>query len=361
MAFPFFSSSSEMLGIDIGTHSIKASALVNDKQRFLLKNYAIMEIPPSAGSGKNVFSDDITIAALKELVRLAKFGVKECVTAIPAFHTFSTVLTLPYLSEKDLAQAIPLEAKKYIPLPLKNVILDWTIIDTATETAQSSPKDSNHVGASRLYPRVEIFLAVAPREIVEKFQLIFSRAGLKLRGLELENTALIRSLIGNDKSPAAIVNIGGRSTVALLVDKGFARLSHTYDVGGFEMTRSIAKHLQLSEARAERLKRQSGLTGSEGNMIRQALASLLDMLVFETERAIQNYETKAQRKIDKIILAGGLSAMPGLAEYFSEKSNRTVVKGNPMSRIQYPAAIQKIIPQIAPVLAVSLGLAMREF
>ena len=71
-------------------------------------------------------------------------------------------------------------------------------------------------------------------------------AGLNLRALELENAALIRSLIGNDLSPVAIVNIGGRSTSILIVDGGFERVSHNYEVGGFEITKSISRSLNVS-------------------------------------------------------------------------------------------------------------------
>ena len=115
-------------------------------------------------------------------------------------------------------------------------------------------------------------------------------AGLNLKALELENTALIRALLGNDLSPTAIVNIGGRSTSIVIVNKGYERINHNYEIGGFEITKSIARSLNVSIEKAEELKRKMGMKEADENIVNEAMVSLIDMMVFETKKTINNYE-----------------------------------------------------------------------
>ena len=90
------------------------------------------------------------------------------------------------------------------------------------------------------------------------------------------------------------------------------------------------------------------------------MISLIDMMVFETKRTILNYEELKKEKIANVILIGGLTNMPGLGDYFKEKMGRSVVIGNPFSRIVYPNELQPIIPELSSMLAGAIGLAMRE-
>src|SRR3989344_1135291 len=187
MAFQWFKFRSKtMLGVDIGTAAIKVTEVGKEGGRWILKNYGIIAIPDPVNL-KDGFADDAISAALKELIKKSNFSSKDCVASIPSFNTFSTVIELPYLSEKDIARAIPFEAKKYIPLPLQEVNLDWSIMNV-----------KDNIAVNVQYPSVEVFIAVVPKDTVERYRIIFNRVGLRLKALELENTALIRALIGND-------------------------------------------------------------------------------------------------------------------------------------------------------------------
>src|SRR3989344_3223273 len=130
-----------------------------------------------------------------------------------------------------------------------------------------------------------------------RYQNIAKMAGLALRALELENSALIRALLGNDLTPTAVVNIGGRSTSILIVNKGYERLSHNYEVGGFEITRSIARSLNVSLEKAEDLKKRLGMKNVDENIVNQAMVSLIDMMAFETRKTITAHETSSNQKV----------------------------------------------------------------
>jgi len=350
------------IGVDIGTATIKLVELSKDAGRFKLENYGLFElesvdeamnISGQAAKAKVVHLSDQDLAwGIKEVLKRSKINSRDAVASIPSFSTFSTIITMPYLSEKDIAKSIPFEARKYIPIPLNEVVLDWSIINVATP--------NEPVGPNVKPPTVEVFMVAVPIDETERYKRIMTLAGLNLRALELENSALIRALLGNDLSPVAIVNIGGRSTSILIVDNGFERVSHNYEVGGFEITRSISKALNVGLKRAEELKKSFGMKDVDNNVILQAMSSLIDMMAMETKKTIKSYEDLKQTKITKVIIVGGLVNMPNFTNYFGAKLSTPVVLGNPLARVVLPKEVEGLKGELSSTFAISIGLAMRE-
>src|SRR3990167_3787432 len=186
--FNLFSSKSK-LGIDIGTASIKIVELENNNNRFALKNYGLFEMKsdkstsaaqPTQLGGQSILKlpDSEIIWGIKEVLAKSKISGRNVIASIPSFSTFATVIQMPYLSEDELAKAIPFEARKYVPIPLEEVVLDWSIIGVTGEGAR---------------PTVEVFLAAVPKDETVRYQNIMAGAGLNLRALELKTPALIRA------------------------------------------------------------------------------------------------------------------------------------------------------------------------
>ncbi|OGN19345.1 MAG: hypothetical protein A3I32_01680 [Candidatus Yanofskybacteria bacterium RIFCSPLOWO2_02_FULL_45_10] len=357
MAFSLFGNllgKKGVIGLDIGTASIKLVELAHDGGRFNLLNYGIFELSnqeeaiETSHAGK--LPEENIVAGIKELLTRANIKSKKVIASVPSFSTFSTVLSMSYLSEKDLAKTIPLEAKKYIPIPLEEVDMDWTIIDTKPATGQGTPM-------------VDVFLVAMAKAEKEKYKRIIQAAGLELISFDLESIGLIRSLLGNDLSPMAVVNIGGRSSSIMVVDRGYERINHNYEIGGFEITRSIARSMGVNLARAEELKRSMGLLqDNKGGtkIVSEAMRSLLDMIAFETQKTITNYETGKTIKVQKVFLVGGMANMPGLADYIKGKLQIDVSVGNAFARVVFTPKLQPIIAELAPTLAIATGVAMRE-
>jgi len=350
------------LGIDIGTAAIKIVELEKSGGRFTLKNYGLFELKGTdvqssgPGMGQSILKlpDQEIIWGIKELIKKGNIKSTDTVASIPSFSTFTTIIEMPYLSEQELAKSLPFEARKYIPIPLDEVVLDWSIIDI---TNPASPK--TQVSASKPMT-VQVFIAAVPKEETERYRRIMKGAGLNLKALELENNALIRALLGNDLSPTAIVNIGGRSTSIVIVDKGYERISHNYEIGGFEITKSIARSLNVSLEKAEELKRKMGLRQADENIVNEAMSSLIDMMVFETKKTINSYENLKGQKISRILLVGGLINMPSFVTYFKQKLNMDIYGANAFARIIYPESLKPVIQDLANTFSIATGLAMRE-
>lgn len=353
------------LGIDIGTASIKIAELSKEGGRLKLENYGLFELETNAGqteeggrvqeARQTQLVDDDLAWGISETLKRSKIQSRDAVASIPSFNTFSTIISMPYLSEQDIAKTIPFEARKYIPVPLSEVVMDWTIIGVLPgKSGTISEQKENKT------PMVEVFIAAVSKDETVKYQNVMAKAGVNLKALELENSAMIRALVGNDKSPIAIINIGGRSSSILIIDGGFERVSHNYEVGGFEITKSIARSLNVSLKRAEELKRSMGLKNVDADMITSAMSSLVDLIVFETKKTIHNYEDLKKTKIAKILLVGGLANMPMFLEYFGSKLGMPVSAGNPLARVIYSPQLEILKPELNSMFSIAIGLAMRD-
>ena len=213
----FSSESKSRLGIDIGTAAIKIVELTKDSNRFTLTNYGMFELE----SGSEAKLDNKQMAeGIKDVLRSSGMTSTDVIASIPSFPTFATTITLPYLSEEEIAKAMPFEARKYIPVPLSEVQLDWAIVNVRKDQKEAIVESKD---AMKGKPTVDVFLVAVPKQEVARYQTAMKDAGLNLRALELESFALIRALIGNDLSTIVIINIGGGRTSIFFVEDGFPR------------------------------------------------------------------------------------------------------------------------------------------
>lgn len=345
-----------ILGIDIGTGQIKIVELRKNKGRFDLKNYAVRNIAIDTEeviqtSSLNMLEGDVALK-IKSLIKQAGITGKEAVMSISSFSVFSTLIEMPKMPEHELVKAIEFEARHYIPVPLKEVHLDWAIIgDKKSESVDDLKK-------RRVAEKYEIILIALPNDLLKKYEEISLNIGVKLKVLELETSALTRSLVGGDPNPTLLVDLGKRSTTSSIVEQGIVLLSKNLDMGGNEISRGISRALNISFERAEAMKRNMGLAGDSS--LKNVISTTLDIIINEINQLLDIYFQKHQKKVEKIILAGGVSSLKGFEEYFQTKLNLPVEKGNPWRNVNYPKILEPTLMSLSPILSVAVGLASRE-
>lgn len=341
---------SRIVGIDIGVHSAKVIQLKYEKEQAILETYGELlsegyfkSAETTSGGGFLRYLDADIVNLLKNLLPEANITAIDAVFSIPATASFVTVISLPKLDPKEIAETIPYEARKYVPIPIAEVTLDWEILETE-ETAAS-----------------KILLVAVPKEIIDKFKRIAELTGIKIKALEIETFSLVRSLIGLDPTPTAIINLGHLSTTLALVDQRQLHLSHNFGYGSQKLTSTLEKGLAVTKERAEAIKREIGLTEKiEEKEITSILEPIIENLFSEVERMIAIYNRKAPRKIQKVNLTGGGANLKGIIDYASTKLGLEVTRGNPFARTVTPAFMHPILREIGPSFAVAVGLALHE-
>ncbi len=285
--------------------------------------------------------------AINKICAKAGMSSRQAVSALPTFSVFSSIINLASVNKKDLPSAINWEAKKVIPLPPEEMILDWKKIETPGET------DDNNI---------KILLTGAPRNLVKRYIEIFKSARINLLSLETETFALVRSLLGNDKSTAMIVEIGAKTTSFTIIDKSIPILNRSIDIGGQTITKSISHSLNIGLERAEQFKYDLGVGSldSADNSIPKTIAESISPIVNEIKYALNLFQTKNGKKTDKIILSGGSALLANFTGYLSKILDINVVAGNPWSSVSYPLDLKPMLGEIAPRMAIAIGLALRE-
>ena len=339
------------LGIDIGTLSIKVVEISNEDGRPKLENYAILTDyglplknlnPDGSGKTQKTFGGGAS-AALKRLMKEGGISAKEVNMSVPIFSSFLTVMELPQMPESEVASAVPFEAKKYIPIPLDSVAMDWSVIGVGDNG------------------KILVLLVAIPRDLIDEYAIIAKEADLKLLTIELETISAARALIGNDPVPAVLMDLGSRDTTISVVDGGYSRISHSIEMSGEDLTRALASSLKVDWRRAEELKKQSGLKiMNGGDQITSVLSPLLDVVANTTRDIMDMYFSKTKKKIEKLIIYGGASKMPGFVEYLNNRLKMDVVVGNPFSRVAYPDKLKPMINEIGHEFTIAIGLALKS-
>jgi type IV pilus assembly protein PilM len=342
-----FSSTNAYLGVDLGASTIKMVELEKKGGRLALVTYGYSEnIQEKSGDGwtKNT---EYVIKVLDKIYKKMEASTAMAVATLPAFSVFSSIITLRNVDKAGIAAAVEWEAKKFIPLPLEEMILDWKII------TNDKDKEKNNT---------TVLLTGSPKKLVKRYVNIFRKTTINLSNLEPETFALIRSLVGADKSTVMLMEIGAVNTDLFIIKEGIPVLSRSLDVGGKTISRSISGSLNISLDRAEQFKRDLGIVGGQASvdLIPKTIAATISPMIEELKYLINLYQNKNADKVEKVILSGGSALLPNFASYLSEKLNLNVIVGDPWARVSYPAELKPILSEIGPSFAVAIGAAMRE-
>jgi type IV pilus assembly protein PilM len=336
-----FGKKNAILGVDIGTSNIKIAQISHD-QRPVLDTYGIVNAGFLLTNKNQDSAIEKTAQALKSLIGKSGVNTKRCVISFPNSAVFTSVVTLPKMSSKDLASSVEFEAKKYVPLPLNEVDLSWSVIEEASNTSDASNQ--------------QILLTAVPKQVTENYLKVFEMVGLSPEVGEIETLSLIRSLIGNLAINCVIIDIGSKSTGLNIIEKGFLRLSRNLNIGGDTITVKISQSLNISLQRAEQFKRDFGISGN--TFIPEVVKPVLDLIKNEVKQLLTIYQSHSV-KVDKIILVGGGANLPGIVEYFKDLQV-SVEMGDPLKTIAYKESLKPVLQRYALSLPIAIGLALRN-
>ena len=339
----------KMIGIDIGTASIKVVEISRWGQGKTLENYGEIKSVSlykepfrDVEKGSYMLSNYFVSRAVRAVLDEARIKTKAVIFSIPDFSTFCTTFELPPMDENELNDAVYYNASQHIPLPLTETTLDWKLIGGTPGDKQSGLK---------------IFLVAIPNQVVQDYQKIAQLAGLELYAVEAEALGLVRSLVRDNKSCVCVIDIGVQSTTINIIDKRTLKKSYSFDFAGSQLTYSIASALGLGHVEAEELKNREGLTSSKEE-ISKTLYLLIDPLIIEVKNVLSDFYQQEGKEVDAIYLTGGTSGLPGLKEYFAEVLKKKVEVPNCFSEFLYPPILGGTLEKMAPSFSVATGVAL---
>lgn len=376
------SRSQRILGLDIGSHSVKAVELTKAGDKFAVTGYGQSEIA-ATGTLK-----DAIMAVLRE----GHFKSKQVVSSVSGRSVIVRYINTPFMKPEDLKASMRFEADKYIPFDLNEVILDCVPLDD-----KPSPTGE-----------MRVVVVAVKKEVVGEHVRLLQEAGLFPYIIDVDCFALGNAfeLCGTPVEPVAaeaektegaaapepaaqeataevseeqpaveapaedsgtgkakhanvfaLVDIGSQKTNINIVEGASSHFTREVYIGGADMTEAIAKHLGVSPEEAETAKRD----GSREAEVLEAVAQTLDDLANEIFLSFDYFENQFDAEIKTVYLSGGGSRLKGINGALSQTLAREVKQWDPLSAydVTLAGSQESKLRESAPQLAVALGLASR--
>lgn len=344
-----------VLGVDIGSSSLKVVQLRKEKGQAVLETYGELALGPYGGSevgqSTNLSAEQIT-ETLKDLLREAKVSTTNAGVSIPFARSLLTLVTLPY--RKDPAEqktVVELEARKYIPVPISEVQLDWFVVP------KGAPSEfDRREGEKEKEDTVDILLVAVHNDELAFLQNIVKGAGLSASFYEIEIFSTIRAAVDDPVKPVMIIDVGAASTKTYVVEHGVVALSHAINTGSQDITRAISVAGNLSLTEAEALKKEHGLAGAGHG----GPELVFSQIFAEVKRVLMQYETTHKKSITAIVLTGGGGVTKELGGYAKNLFSIDVHVADPFAKTEAPAFMRPVLESIGPEFAVAVGLALRK-
>ena len=337
-----------LLGIDISSTAVKLVELRKRGKGYKVESYAVVPLPEGSSNEDSLTEAEPVAESIKKAVKNSRSKVKHCAIAVPASMVVKKQLTLPAsLPESDLDAQVRLEAEQYIPYPIDEVNLDYEIL-----------------GPSANSPEVIDVLLVATRaENVDVRVAAAEMAGLTVELVDVEShilekvmNELIEETHQNDL--VAIVDYGAVMTNISIFEKGNLVFSQEQAFGGKQLTSEIMQRFGLNW-------HDAGLAKKEGNLpenyIPEVLEPFKDRMTEQLNRFLQLFYASGQYGyVDKILLAGGCSLIPGVDEQIQTDLGIPTVIANPFSNCSLGSKVnpQRFTSDI-PALLHAAGLSLR--
>jgi type IV pilus assembly protein PilM len=358
-----------VLGIDIGSSAIKVVQVRKKRGRVVLETYGELALGPYAGievgRATNLTPEKLA-EALRDILRESKTTTTAAGVALPLSSSLISFVTIPEVQEKQLAEVVALEARKYIPVPMNEVMLDWSIVPR--EDSYPADDENTKGGASAdpgkpvAAPQYEDVLIVAIlNEFINNYQTMMGRSGVKTSFYEIELFSSIRAVVEQGINGVMIIDMGARITKLYIVERGILRSSHILNKGSQDITLALSKSLNVGINEAENMKRVYGLTGGpEYKELTEIITVNLDYIFYEANATLLSYQKKYNRNISKIILTGGGVLIKGFTELAQVSFQTEVVYANPFAKIETPAFLADKLAVAGPEFAVAIGAALRR-
>ncbi len=335
----------DVVGLDIGSSSVKAVELRPTGQAFELVGFGLAQLPAGAIQGGEIKQPAQVQQAIRQAIAQGGVQASEAVIGVSGGAVIAKRVNLPKMSEAELADSIRWEAEQHIPFDIDDVTIDFQVL-------------------RRDGPQLEVMLVAVKKGKVQSYADVVAGVGLNVAVVDVDVFALETQYEHNYSDQpgdvVALVNIGHETTNTNIVQGGVNVYARDIFVGGRQYAATIAQRFDLGTSEAEALVR--GEPGSVGWAEVEPVLDLVSQEIGqEIQRTLDYFGTTAEHeRIQRIFLSGGCALVPGLQEFLSAQWGIEVSPSNPFKRVEVGTGVDTdVVHKLAPLAAVATGLAMR--
>lgn len=341
----------QAIGLDIGTSSVKVVQLRREKEKIILDTYGEIELGPYGGQvpGQAVhLGEEKLLEAVQDVLRETKITARDAVVSIDSSAAYVSLVKVPKVDDAELKTMMPFEARKYIPIPLTEVQMDWWHIPTTI-----------NIGANERM--MNVVLAAVKNETLLMYDRLIKKLSLTNVEYEIQGYSIMRSCSPKTQGLILYIDIGAQYTTLSLVYNNTVLDMHVISRGSQDSTIQLSKALSIPIDTAEETKRTFGYKGDASNPYVKDVMGLSSYPLFgEVARLSLMYERKYNQTIEGIILSGGGARLSGIMDAYNETVHIAGRIATPFEQVEVPSFLHEMIERIGPSYAVAVGCALKK-
>jgi type IV pilus assembly protein PilM len=338
------------IGLDIGTSGVRAAELSYGRGGITLEKFGQVALPEGAVRDGEVLDRETVASAIRTLWKGSGFSGKQVALGVANQRVVVRQVDLPWMPPLELKQSLPFQVQDYLPMPVDECIIDFHVTEEILD------------GQNRT---LRGLLVAASRDMVLGNVRAVEAAGLKAGSVDLTSFAVLRSASQRRSEAAteALIDIGARVSNLVIHSDGVPRFVRVLLSGGQDVTDAIAERLGVPTATAEAAKRGgvTDLPDRERDLALSAVELMQEVFVDEIRSSIDYYgASNTQFPVERIVVSGGGSLLPGIIERLQSVTRRPVVAGDPISglHIGRTGLDESQLAAVQPLAAVPVGLAL---
>ena len=344
-----FSPQRQLLGLDIGSSSIKLVQIKEHRGRYTLQKFGVKELEPEVIVDGTVMDEGRVVSAIKELLTEHNVKLKHAAISISGHAVIVKKISLPPMPDEELDGQVKLSAEQYIPFDINEVNLDFHVLPP-NESADEQEEMS-------------IVLVAAKKDKVNELTELVKAAGLipivmDVDAFAVENMYGVTSPASQDDT-TTLVNIGASVMNVNIVRGGVSLFTRDIPLGGNRYSEAVQREMGVSFEEAEQLKKSDR---DDDHTLAAVMESVNAEVASEIARTIDYFKTtSSESEITKVLLCGGGAKVRGLAQQLRDRMHVDVEIANPFNEIDTSSCgvDLDVLVEMGPLAAVGVGLALR--
>jgi type IV pilus assembly protein PilM len=338
------------VGLDLGSSAVKAIELKPTGKTWKVTAFGTEPIPPDSIVDGAIIDGGSVVEAIRRLFESRQIKTKDVAASLSGNAVIVKKISLPVMTDAELAESIYWEAEQYIPFDIQDVNLDYQILD-ARDTGKST---------------MDVLLVAAKNEKIADYTGVIAQAGRSAVVVDVDAFALQNAYeVNYGFEPDAIVvllNAGASATNINILAGGQSVFTRDISIGGNAYTEALQKELNLTFEQADSLKRGTPVNGLTYEDAGPVLRAVTENVMLEIQKTFDFFRaTAASDKLTRIVICGGASRAEGFAEMLAERFEAPVEHFDPFKKISFDAArFQVDSAEVASTAAVAVGLALRR-
>ena len=345
-----FGKTSHLVGLDIGSRTLKAAEVIETKEGRSLKSFGMLDITSGAIEDAVIKDAEIVADSLRQLFKENNIKMQNVAISIGGYSVIVKKISVQTMTDDQLQEAINFEAEQYIPFDISDVNIDYQMLGENVNNPN----------------QMDVLLVAAKKDMINDYVNLVRMAGLNPCLIDIDAFALQNIFETNyDETDEniALIDIGASKTSLNILKSNSSVFMRDVSLGCGMINQKIISLVDCSFEEAEQIKHSDQTDKISAEDLREIVSSVVADWCTEIRRALDFfYSAYPDDQITKIVLSGGGANIKEFRQLLAMETSSEVETINPFKNFEVNSKNFDIsyLEKIAPQAAICMGLAIRK-